>query len=810
MQSESPSIQSAVLHQKGAWFSMSIIWRAAAVLVLAANCWAQAPSATLGGVATDPSGAVMADVAIKVVQAGTDLQRSLKTDAEGRFQFPFLPPGTYTVLARKDGFAPVDYSSLVLNVSDVVNLRVEMKLGTLTDAVTVVAESQTVNLSGSVATVIDRQTIANMPLSGRSLQSLFDLTPGVLRSAGIDGQFVVNGQRSDANYYQVDGVSANVNVNALPTGLGGLGQQPTLSVLNTTNTLASLDALQEFKIQTSSYAPEFGRSAGGQVSLVTRSGTNQFTGSLYEYFRNDKLDANDWFANRGGVARPPQRQNNFGGVFGGPLLKNRTFFFASHEVLLLRQPQTAFTTVPSLWVRKAAIPSIQAILNAYPLPTGPDRVDAQGVPTGGAEYTTTYADPTTMHTFGLRLDQNLGRFGNLFGRVALAPSKQAARSLGLANVRNTERRTDVVTIGHTWATAHVANDLRINYTRATGLGETIQDTFGGAVPVPDNILFPSFATSKTASMTFQINFQAEIAALTAGRNVDNSTRQFNLVEGFSILLGSHTFKMGVDYRRLNLDFAVNPSISPNFPTIANLIAGVVPSYSVTARQPGIKPVLHNTSLFVQDTWRATQRMTLTYGLRWELNPAPGDRGGKTLVTLKNTESLSLVDIDTSGRPFYPMRWHNFAPRLGVAYQVSRRKGWETTVRGGGGLYYDLGTTAALQGYEGYPYRITVNYPNVQFPLASASQVVFPSFRLTPPYTTTLAFAPDFVSPRTYQWNLTVEQALGDRQTISFAYVGAAGRKLTRTEAYRAPNPRFTDTVNVTRNEASSDYNSLQI
>jgi hypothetical protein len=753
----------------------------------------------------------MADVAISVLQVDTKLDRRTTTGAKGDFTLPFLSPGKYQVRAERPGFTPAEYNNIVLNVSDNLTLRLTLQLGNSRDSMTVIDDAQAINLSGSVATVMDRKFIENMPLSGRSFQSLFDLTPGVLRSAGIEnGQFVVNGQRADANYFQVDGVSANVGVSALPTGIGMAGNLPSLSVLNSTNTLVSVDALQEFKIQTSSYAPEFGRTAGGQVSLVTRSGGNRFTGTLFQYFRNDKLDANDWFANRSGRERPPQRQNNFGGVLGGPIRRNKTFFFASHEVLLVRLPQTANTFVPSLATREAAIPSMRKILDAYPLPTGPATVNAQGVLTGSAAFATSYADPTRMDTFGLRLDHNFGNLGSLFGRYSTAPSSNSTRSLGMSSRRFTERSSHTATTGYTWAKGNLANDLRFNYTNTTGATVSRLDSFGGAVPVQDADWLPAFATSDNSSMTFQINFGAEIPSLTIGRSSDNANQQFNIVEGFVVNRGRHAFKFGVDYRRLAIDFRVNTSISPTFPTIAALTAGLVPSYSVTARQPNIRPILHNTSLFAQDTWRASQRLTVTYGLRWELNPAPAETGGRLLNTLIGTESPATLDVGATGAPFYPMRYANLAPRLGLAYQLGMKRGWETTLRGGAGLYHDLGTSAALQGYEGYPYRITVNYPNVQFPIASATQVVFPAFRSTPPYTTTFGYDPSFVSPRTMQWNVTFEQGLGEQQVISAAWVAAAGRDLTRTELLTRPNPRFGDSVALTRNEGSSDYQSLQL
>ncbi len=205
----------------------------------------------------------------------------------------------------------------------------------------------------SVSTLIGNRFVENLPLNGRSFSSLIDLAPGVvLAPASIyeQGQFSVNGQRPDANYFLVDGVSANLGNVGAGSSLyqGGAGQLPVTSSFGGTSNLVSLDALEEFRIQTSTFAPEYGRTPGAQISVVTKSGTNTFHGTAFEYFRNDKLDANDWFANRNGLARPELRQNDFGGVLGGPIEKDKLFFFGSYEGLRVRQPHVANGVVPSL------------------------------------------------------------------------------------------------------------------------------------------------------------------------------------------------------------------------------------------------------------------------------------------------------------------------------------------------------------------------------------------------------------------------------------------------------------------------------
>ncbi len=289
---------------------------------------AQSATATLSGTVTDEQGGVVADASVTATNTATGLQRQATTSSEGTFTISLLPPSAYTVLVERLGFATAKLGDVVLNVNDNVALNIQLKVGQVGEVVTVEGGAPLIQTElAEVSTVVDRQFVENLPLNGRSFQALIALTPGVVQtkaSGSNPGQFSVNGQRADANNFTVDGVGANIGHSTFNGAIGSSGGSvPGLTAVGGTNNLISIDALQEFKIQTSTYSPEFGRSPGGQVSLITRSGTNEFRGTLFEYFRNDALDANDWFANSRGLKRPPLRQNNFGGVFGGPLLLPR-------------------------------------------------------------------------------------------------------------------------------------------------------------------------------------------------------------------------------------------------------------------------------------------------------------------------------------------------------------------------------------------------------------------------------------------------------------------------------------------------------
>ncbi|MDQ3818804.1 MAG: TonB-dependent receptor, partial [Acidobacteriota bacterium] len=346
------------------WFSKivaALLAVACASLPCANSGWsvrAQTATATLSGTVMDEAGALIPSVNITLLNLSTALQRHATTNHEGSYTIPLLPPGRYNVTAQRAGFTTVEIRNVVLNTGDQLALRVKLKVGEIGESVTVIEDPSSLQQAAAVGTVVNRNFVENLPLNGRSFQSLFELTPGVVLTRATfneQGQFSVNGQRANANYFMVDGVSANIGVSAgSAPGQAAAGTLPALTAFGSTNNLVSVDALEEFRILTSAYAPEFGRTPGAQVSIITRSGGNEFRGSVFDYFRNDALDASDWFANSRGLKRPAIRQNDFGGVLGGPILKDRTFFFFSYEGLRLRQPQVALTEVPSVSARAVA------------------------------------------------------------------------------------------------------------------------------------------------------------------------------------------------------------------------------------------------------------------------------------------------------------------------------------------------------------------------------------------------------------------------------------------------------------------------
>src|SRR6266496_4122919 len=810
-------------------------------LLLTAHCSlltvaAQSATATLSGTVQDQNGAAIPGVSLTVVNKGTQLKREATTNDEGSFTVPLLPPGQYIVRARRDGFAPIDFTDVVLNIGDQKALQIQLKAGDVNATVQVTSEPPLINESPAVATTIDRQFVGNMPLNGRSFESLITLTPGVVTvpaGTNVTGQFSVNGQRSSANGFTVDGVSANFA--ALPGGFGGLqtsGNLPGLTTLGTTQSLVSVDALEEFKVQTSSYAAEYGRQPGGQISIVTRSGGNEYHGSLFEYLRNDVLDANDWFANRAGQPRPKERQNDFGGTFSGPVSflnfgddgssldngRNRTFFFFSYEGLRLQQPNFRLTNVPSLTLRQQAPAALHPLLNAFPLPNGRELVIPPGQPNAGqpnglAEFSASYSDPSRLDATSIRLDHTVNRKLTLFGRYYNVPSENIRRGAGdLSMLTVGSLSTQGITVGATALLGRVSNELRVNYTNNGAYSAGKLDNFGGAVPPPRGSLIPGQFDPADAAVVLGfpgITSSPSPSIELADRAV-TSQRQFNMIDNFSYARGSHQFKWGVDYRRLTPIGRLGLyNLLVRFQSREQVTAATAGFGGVSAAIP-IEPVFVNFSAYGQDVWQPSRRLTLELGVRWEVNPAPSEAQGLKAVRLSQANDFSTMQV-VLGRKAWTTTYNNFAPRFGIAYQLRQAPGLETVVRAGFGVFYDTGNDNSANPFLGFPNAGVIGVANITYPL-SATQLAPPSLSipLTPPYPFLSTFDPALKLPYTLQWNLALEQSLGKSQAVTVSYVGAAGRRLLQQTPFilSTINPNFGFLL-LTRNQATSDYNALQ-
>ena len=781
----------------------------AIVIALLAVAPLHGQNAEISGLIYDPSGLAVPNAKVTVKGRATGATREVTSNQEGLYSIPALSPGSYDLTVEASGFKSIHQNGILLEVDQRARLDFLLSIGATSERVTVEGSAPILNSSdASVSSVIGNRFVANLPLNGRSFSSLIQLAPGVVLTASNSyeqGQFSVNGQRPDANYFMVDGVSANVGPagNGNRTGQSAAGELPATNAFGGMSNLVSLDALEEFRIQTSTFAPEYGRTPGAQISVVTKSGTNDFHGTAFEYFRHDKLDANDWFANSNALARPELRQNDFGGVLGGPIRKDKLFFFGSYERISVRQPHVANTYVPSVASRQSAPAVVQPLLNAFPLPTG------QNFANGTAAFAAGYSDPSSLDSGGVRIDYMPWQRVTIFGRYSIAPSELVVRA-PTAYAYNTKEsynyRTQTATVGSNQAlTPRLISELRLNYSRSRSHSSLSLDSFGGGTPPPDSLLFTAGHSSADSRFVFFADSAPYGIRWLTGSFADNVTEQINVTENVSYTAGAHQFKFGVDYRRLHSTAAFQAvTWTYGFLSLANVLTNSVPQGLVAAYTPNTQLVIPNWSLFAQDTWKPARKLTITYGVRWEYNGAPSSPNGTLPFTVMGIDNLSTMTLAPQGTPLWEATKHNFAPRLGVAWMAAPK----LVVRAGGGVFYDLGYSIVASGISTWPYQRQKTVLNTSFPM-STSDLAPPPFSTALPAAYMVVMDPSHVLPRTYQWNAAIERRLRDADSMTLTYLGAAGRKLMRRDDYFPPNPNFPGEFDVIKNGASSSYQALQ-
>jgi Carboxypeptidase regulatory-like domain/TonB dependent receptor-like, beta-barrel len=802
-------------------FSIYIL--ACFALCTSRSAMAQSETATISGHIVDASGAVVHEAAVELesVQRGTT--STTTTNDAGIYIFPSVPPGQYSLTVRKQGFKQVDLVGVIANVQEHIEQNFRLEVGSTSESVTVSGDNTTINTTdASVSTVIDRQFADNLPLNGRSFQSLVYLTPGVTPNIGGGnsfalGQFSVNGQSAANNYWSVDGVSANAGASTnYFSGNISSGNLGSANVLGSTTGLVSVDALQEFRVQTSTYAPEFGRTPGGQISIVTRAGTNQFHGSVFDYLRNTVLDANNWFngfTNDPPLPKAAEKQNDFGGTVGGPIFKDKTFFFFSYEGVRLRLPQTALTTVPDLTSRQNAIPAVQPFINAYPLPNGPE----DPLNPGSAAFNASFSNPGSVDAYSIRIDQAFGRSWTLFGRYNDSPSNLNERVAGFSANTITSLTSNLRTItgGATWTKSpSFLNEVRLNYSRAIAWQAWTMDTFGGGAVAPGSSLFPSPYTYKNGIFAL-IGAFGNAASIAEGQGNVNTQHMFNLVDTVSLQEGTHSIKVGVDYRRLT------PSMGPTsgalyeflpiFSSSTDLAQGNS-STSISENYGGATFLLNNLSVFAQDSWRATPRLTATYGLRWDVDFTPSTENRVQLPALTgfSTTNLANLALAPAGTPIYQTQYGNVAPRVGIAYQAYQGADWGTVIRTGFGVFYNLASSEiGNQQLNSYPFYASAAFPKAAFPPSAEVAALAP---MEPPSATNgtlFGFDPHLKAPYSLQWSAALEQSLGKSQTFTASYVGSTGKQILLSETVAHPNENFLNTTLVS-NAGNSNYNALQL
>ena len=794
--------------------------------------YAQSTS-TLTGTLTTPQNKPLPNATILLKNPTQGRSWQTQSDSKGRYLIPGLLPGTYSAEASAQGFTTESVTGIELLVAGNTTVNFLLSEASATFKATAQALPPATDRElPSVGLVIGRDFVENLPLNGRSFQSLIELTPGVVitNSTTVSaGQFSVNGQRTNSNYFMVDGVAGNVGASAVATfSQQAAGTLPGLTVLGGTNSLVTLDALQEFRIQTSTFAPEFGRTPGAQVSLATRSGSNQFHGSLFYELRNEKLDANDWFANAAGSSRAPFRLNQFGATLSGPVTipkiysgKNRTFFFAAYEGLRLRQPRFQTVQVPTESARRRATGAIQSLLNAFPLPNAPSPFTN---PDEGL-FRAAFSDPATTNITSLRLDHNLTSKALLFGRLSVSPTERTERVFA-NQITTTRSNLYTYTAGlNLTITPRLIHEFRFNYSDSDAGFNWDAGEFAGAIKPQDSLLFPAYTDRNRASAGFFLGvFLPGISPpnLTQGRSIGNRQKQLNFTGNLSYTASSHQFKFGFDIRPMLPTAAFREyGVSYNFGSISNAINLGTATVSLQSLAPQASMSFPTYSFFAQDNWRVSPKLTINYGLRWELIPPPSGRSGRPIFGPTQVSDPLTLAIAPSGSTLWQTRWNNFGPRIGFAYQT-----WAgMTIRGGIGLFHDLGTGQASRGFNSWPYNTVRTSLNAPFPPSAAALEPIP-FNAPPPYSAEFFFTdPNLKQPLTVHWSFGIEKDFRKIGALDVRYVANSADQLLFNQLLRnrpaiatAPasvvvNPALfgnNSNVNISSNASASNYQSMQI
>ena len=795
------------------------------VLCLSSPAFAQSDSGSINGLVTDPGGAVIPNAIVTATDLGTSVVVTTKSGSKGEYSFSTLRASHYKITVSANGFKDTIVPDIELHTQDKLAQNVKLDIGAASDSVTLTADSNDqIETSAAVATTVDRQFIENMPLNGRSFQALIALTPGNVTAKTYytaSGQFSIDGQRTDANYFSIDGVSANVGITQgsnVYLGSAGAGASPATSNNGGYNNMVSVDDMQEYKIQTNAFDAEYGRTPGAQLSIVTRSGTNHFHGTAYEYLRNDVFDANNWFNNNNTPKLPRQaeKQNDFGGVVGGPILRDKLFFFFSYEGLRLRVPETKINVVPSSYARSQANAVVLPLLQAYPLPD--PQFDVEGQWTG--QFTATFSNPSTLNASSLRLDYSPTSKLTLFVRGDYAPSSGAQHGAfdfyTVSTYSSTIANLNTITAGATYMlTPSLVNDFRFNISHAKGATTVVPIAFGGSTPPTSAYLFQSDPNYNVNNSVFSLFFNDSTSDYYVGNDATNHQRQLNYVDTLSWSHGKHSFKFGGDFRHLTPANGYRAwDIGYDFDSVQSLVQTQVPSYANvdTTDTTELKPVFNNLSFFAQDSWQLTPRLTLNYGVRWDYDPPPSEATGHPFYTALNLNDPANVALAPKGTALWSPSKHNFAPRLGFSYVAHQDPGSETVLRGGGGIFYGLGNQQGGQGTLGFPYsRSEYLYgTDGTYPLSQATAAPIP-FTLDPPYSFVFAFDPHLLDPRTYMWNFGLQQNLGNNRGIKLTYVGNIGSDLLRNEMLTPAmggNANF-QYLDVVTNHDYSNYNAFQ-
>src|SRR5215472_10064744 len=819
---------------------------------------AQVTTTTMIGTVADKTGAVIVEAKVTATNVGTNLERSAKTNAQGEYRIEFLPVGSYSLLVEAAGFKKFVQTGITLEIDQTARVDVLMDVGTTGETIQVTAAAPIVNLTNpELGRTVENQEIVDLPIVNRNVYTLLSLTPGVQRN---DNSIVLGypEQRTLING-GVDGGAGSVNY-FLDGGVNITGLR------NTGNILPNPDAIQEFRVQTNNYNAEYGRFSSGVVNVLTKSGSNAFHGSAFEFVRNTILNANTWGNTTTGT--PPLHRNQFGLTFGGPIVKNKTFFFASYSGL--RQNTSTFlngATVPTALERTGNFSqsAVKPINPATHTPfsgniiSNPDPVAMniinQFIPVanvGTNQWQGFVPSPYDTDEFLGKVDHNLTDHQQLsasyFETSGTNTVPAGAGNLPWSRQQFTWRQHEA-NVSDTWSiSGNKINQVWLTYTRNFGgrlnVPQTSLAALGSAQTVQGTPSLPQISVTNFFSLT-----QA-IAGPVAGTNFYSARDTFSYNHGRHALKFGGEISLDKDIQQTLLNnygvFTFNGTVTKN--ALADFELGLPSSLSQDAPVTGYTNTWY-TALFAQDDFRIHPRLTLNLGLRWDVQTAPTDPQDK--------ESTFVPGVQSTVRPGAPAGilfpgdagvtrgivstpWNHVSPRIGLAWDPIGNG--RTSVRAGAGIFYgslsgnQWNTTSNFE-----PFAIRLSFTNNKGATKSTGATLSNPYRNLPggdpfPYSgqfvpggPIFGASPNFHWPYTYQLNFSVQRQVTANLGVTAAYVGSLSHDLpfavdlnyplpstptvpipaTTNVQARRPNPNFGAILSMQSGQTAS-YHGLQV
>jgi hypothetical protein len=855
--------------------TVSYAWRAArlglvAVVLAGASLpmWAQSTTARIEGVAKDETGAALPGVSVTGTNSGTNFSKTAVTDGEGNYILTPLPIGNYVVKAELSGFQTTT-TRVTLTVNQVARIDFDLKLGTQTETVEVVGAAPILDKSTStLGTVIDSTQVENLPLNGRNFTQLATLAPGVNRGVPGGNASGSQGNAETFRYGEVGGAAISANgVREQGNAYFYDGVDNNERLVNTVVFFPSPEALQEFRVITANAPAEFGRSGGAVFNLITKSGTNAYSGSAYWFNRPRGLAATPAFA----AEKPEFKRNDFGATFGGPIVKDKTFFFADYHGLRSTLPVEAGNrvTVPTARMRNGDFSELlnpaftglgRPIIIYDPLtglpfpgniipagrinPVGRNYLNAFPLPTDTSRYTRNYLTQrqrdTTLDDFDVRLDHNFTTSDQLFLRFSFSntdrfdpgriPGYQAGFGSGTAFAKAYGGA-----LGYTKVfSPTVINELRVGYNRLrygflpVGYGSDQNSAIG--IGGPGGINTASGISLVGGGDGTWIEYLGDFGQFIVTQKV------YQIGDSLTWIEGRHNFKFGgtllmadltSERTQVGKGFYFYPDQTTPSPgrtgfEVSEMLIGTT-AFTSTG-QPGFVPFntrSFENSLFVQDDWRVSDRLTLNLGLRWDVFtpyyekddrlanfiPTFGANGqitgGQLVLAGQGDTPRSTVDTD----------WNNFGPRVGFAYQLDDK----TVLRGGWGLFYSLDRGGIdNQLTENPPFTVTqyrFGGPAATVRLSDPIPLpdpVDPANPVLPDGSGVVYIPRDTKTNQYHQFNVTAQRQLDTQTAVSVGYVGTRGDNLTARTSSAGFSGSVQGRLTTLTNIASSSYDSLQV